>query len=115
VFSAGGSAGALAQDERLFGLLSPASAVAGQGRFIATNAGAATAGGLTQATLLAVVGPFTSVAFGALYAVAGAARLFAAVRTEVTPGRRVAPSGRGAESPERLGRRALDIASPEPA
>jgi hypothetical protein len=101
VFWAGGSAGSLAQNERMFRLLDPASAVAGQARFIATNAGASTAGALAQAGLLALAGPAAAPVFATMYAGAGVLRLIAAFSTEVTPTWRIGtPERAEASDPE---------------
>ncbi len=94
LFNGGGTAGQIAQNERTFRLLPADAAVPGQGRFVASIAGAAASGALVQAGVLAVAGGAIVPAFAGLYAAAGLLRLTAAIRTEVSPAWRVARSAR---------------------
>ena len=84
LFSAGGNAGALATNERLYRLAPAEARVHCQSRFVGATAAAAGGGAVVCATALAVAPPAAWAAYTAMYAGSAISRTIATFRTEVS-------------------------------
>ena len=85
LFNGAGNAGALATNERLYRLAPAQARVHCQSRFVGWTAGAAGAGSVVCATVLALAPPAAWAAYTALYAGSAISRTIATFRTEVSP------------------------------
>jgi hypothetical protein len=85
LFNGAGNAGALATNERLYRLAPAQARVHCQSRFVGSTAGAAGAGAVVCATVLALAPPAAWAAYTALYAGSAISRTIATFRTEVSP------------------------------
>jgi hypothetical protein len=85
LFNGAGNAGALATNERLYRLAPAQARVHCQSRFVGSTAGAAGAGAVVCATVLALAPPAAWAAYTALYAGSAISRAIATFRTEVSP------------------------------
>ncbi len=83
LFSAGGSAGTLAQNERLFRMVSGPSIIACQGKFLAGNGIAQSAGSAFTAAALAVSQSYP--VYACIFAGSAAARIVASAAMKVSP------------------------------
>ena len=83
LFSAGGSAGTLAQNERLFRMVSGPSIIACQGKFLAGNGIAQSAGSALTAAALAVSQSYP--VYACIFAGSAAARIVASAAMKVSP------------------------------
>lgn len=92
LFNAGGNAGALASNERLYRLAPPNARVHCQSRFVGSTAVAAGAGSAVCATTLALAPVAAWAAYTALFAGSVLARAIAVIRTEVSASWRSVPA-----------------------
>ncbi len=105
LFAAGFSAGALAQNERLFRMVSGPSIIACQGKFLAANGVAQSAGSMVTAATLAVSQSYP--VYAVLFVGSAVARVVASAGMKVSPTWHSAPVAPPPVEPEAAARRSL--------
>jgi hypothetical protein len=105
LFAVGYSTGTLAQNERLFRMVSGPSIIACQGKFLAANGVAQSAGSMVTAAALAVSQSYP--VYAVIFVSSAAARVVASAAMNVSPTWHSAPTAAAASEPEVAARRSI--------